>query len=81
MLRDLCRAGVDCVSTNGGPERQMGYKDIVASILAFILAIFIIAFIGKYLWNSSVPQLFTIARPVQSVWQIIALLILVSIFR
>ena len=81
MLRDLCRAGIDCVSTNEGPEQRLGYKDVVASILAFILAMFIIAFIGKYVWNSTLPQLFTFARPVQSCWQIIGLLILVSIFR
>jgi hypothetical protein len=63
------------------PEQRMGYKDIVASILAFILAMVIIGFVGRFLWNNSVAQLFTIARPVQSVWQIVALLILVSIFR
>ena len=81
MLRDLCRAGIDCVSTTDGPERRMGYKEIVASLLAFIVAMFIIAFIGKELWNSVVVQLFSIARPVQSYWQIIGLLILVSLFR
>ena len=81
MLRDLCRAGIDCVSTSPGPEQKMGYKDLVASILAFILAIFIIAFIGKTVWNSVMPQLFTVVRPVQSCWQIIGLLILVSLFR
>ena len=81
MLRDLCRAGIDCVSTNDGPERRMGYKEIVASLLAFIAAMFIIAFIGKFVWNSTMPQLFSIARPVQSYWQIIGLLILFSLFR
>ena len=80
MLKDLCRAGIDCVSTPG-PEQKMGYKDLVASILAFILAIFIIAFIGKYIWNMVMPQLFTFVRPVQNCGQIIGLLILVSIFR
>jgi len=81
MLKDLCRAGIDCVSTPDGPEQRMGYKDIVASILSLILAIFIIAFVGKYVWNSTMPQLFSFARPVQSCWQIIGLLILLSLFR
>ncbi len=81
MLRDLCRAGIDCVSTNDGPERRMGYKEIVASLLAFIAAMFIIAFVGGAIWNSTMPQLFTFARPVQSYWQIIGLLILFSLFR
>ena len=81
MLRDLCRAGIDCVSTPDGPEKRMGYREVIVSILAFILAIFIIAFIGKHIWNSVMPQLFTFARPVHSYWEIIGLLILVSLFR
>lgn len=81
MLRDLCRAGMDCVSSEPGPEKRAGYKELVVSILAFIIAMFIIAFIGRFLWNNSMVQLFTCVRPVQSVWQIIALLILVSLFR
>jgi len=64
-----------------GPEKHMGYKDIVATILAFILALIIIGFIGKFLWNNSMAQLFTVVRPVQSPMQIIALLILLSLFR
>ena len=81
MLRDLCRAGIDCVSTSVGPEQRLGYKDMVASLLALIIGIFIIAFIGKYVWNAVMPQLFTFARPVHSCWEIIGLLILVSLFR
>ena len=81
MLKDLCRAGIDCVSTPDGPEQRLGYKDIVASILSLMLAIFIIAFVGRAIWNATMPQLFTFARPVQSVWQIIGLLILLSLFR
>jgi hypothetical protein len=81
MLRDLCRAGMDCVSSEPGPEKRAGYKELVVSILAFIIAMFIIAFIGRFLWNNSVVQLFTCVRPVHSVWQIIALLLLVSLFK
>jgi hypothetical protein len=81
MLRDICKAGLSCVSSQPGPEQQTGYKDLVASILAFILAIFIIAFVGKMLWNSTLVPLFTVVRPVQSCWQIVGLLILVSLFR
>jgi hypothetical protein len=62
-------------------HRQETYKNLVASLLAFVIAILILSFVGKYLWNSSVAELFTFARPVQSVWQIIALMLLMSIFR
>ena len=81
MLRDLCRAGIDCVSTADGPEKRMGYREVVVSVLAFILAIFIIAFVGRILWNMTMPHLFTFARPVHSYSEMIGLLLLVSLFR
>jgi len=81
MLTDLCRAGVECFADAPGPEKRNTYKDVVASLLAFLVAVFIIACVGKYLWNMTMPQLFTFARPVQSCWQIIAFLILLSLFR
>jgi hypothetical protein len=62
-------------------QRHESYKSVVASLLSLVLAISIVAFVGKYLWNVSVAELFTFARPVQSVWQIIALMLLFSLFR
>jgi hypothetical protein len=64
-----------------GSNRQETYKTLVASLLSFVFAILILSFVGKYLWNCSVAELFTFARPVQSVWQIISLMLLLSIFR
>lgn len=83
MLRDLCLAGVECMSDMSGSTtvRRDMYKGLVASILSLIIAITIIAFVGKWLWNNSVAELFTIVRPVRSVWQIIALMLLVGLFR
>ena len=81
MLQGLCLAGVECMTDMSGSQRQESYKNVVASLLAFVIAILILSFVGKYLWNSSVAELFTFARPVTSVWQIIALMLLMSIFR
>jgi len=81
MLQGLCLAGVECMTDMSGSNRQESYKNVVASLLAFVIAILILSFVGKYLWNASVAELFTFARPVQSVWQIIALMLLMSLFR
>lgn len=80
MLKDLCRAGIGCMSDMSGLKKEM-YKEVVASILALILSLLIIAFVGKFLWNNTVAELFTFARPVQSVWQIIGLLIFISLVK
>ncbi len=81
MLRDLCRAGVEGMADMSGSGRYQMYKELVASILSLVISIAIIAFVGKFLWNTTVAELFTIVRPVRSVWQIIGLMLLMALFR
>jgi hypothetical protein len=81
MIKDLCRAGVECMTDMSGSGKKDMYRDVVASIMALLLSILIVAFIGKYLWNTTVAELFTFARPVQSVWQIIGLMLFISLLR
>lgn len=83
MLKEICRAGVEGMTDMSGSTagRREIYKELVAQILALVIAITIIAFVGKWLWNNSVAELFTFARPVRSVWQIIALMLFLSLMR
>ncbi len=83
MLRELCRAGVEGMTDMSGSTagRREIYKDVIASILSLILAILIVAFVGKWLWNTTVAELFTFVRPVRSVWQIIGLMIFISLIK
>jgi uncharacterized membrane protein YgaE (UPF0421/DUF939 family) len=64
-----------------GPGKKELYKELVASILALILAIVIVSLVGKFLWNTTVAELFTVVKPVRSAWQIIGLMLLLSLFR
>jgi hypothetical protein len=83
MLKELCRAGVEGMTDMSGSTagRREIYKELAAQIIALVVAITIIAFVGKWLWNNSVAELFTFARPVRSVWQIIALMLFLSLMR
>jgi hypothetical protein len=82
MLKDLCRAGVEGMTDMpGSNSRRDLYKEVVASLLALALSILIVAFIGKWLWNTTVAELFTFVRPVRSIWQLIGLMIFVSLFK
>jgi hypothetical protein len=81
MIKDLCRAGIGCMTDMSGPGKKDMYMDVVAAIMALLLSIVIVAFVGKYLWNTTVAELFTFARPVQSVWQIIGLMLFVSLVK
>jgi ABC-type antimicrobial peptide transport system permease subunit len=81
MIKDLCRAGIGCMTDMSGPGKKDMYMDVVAAIMALLLSIVIVAFVGKYLWNTTVAELFTFARPVQSVWQIIGLMLFISLVK
>ncbi len=60
-------------------DTRASYIELSAAILAFVASVVIMAFIGKWLWNSIVVDLFTIARPVRSVWQVIGLAVFVHL--
>lgn len=83
MLKDLCRAGVEGMTDMSGSSssRREIYKDLIASILSLIIAVLIVAFVGKWLWNTTVAELFTFVRPVRSVWQIIGLMLFISLIQ
>lgn len=83
MLKDLCRAGVEGMSDVSGSAagRRDTYKELIASLLSLIIAVLIVAFVGKWLWNNSVVELFSFARPARSVWQIIALMLFWALIK
>ena len=82
-LQRACYAVVDGFTNMGAPDtkRREIYMELVASILSIFLSILVIAFVGKWLWNNSVVELIAVARPVHSVWQIIGLMIFISLIR
>jgi len=55
------------------------YSDAMAVILAFLLAVVIVSFVGLFLWNNSVVPLFEFARPAKSIFQILGLMIFLAI--
>jgi hypothetical protein len=74
MLSQCTRAIVEGMTTNTSSEsRRESYAAVTATILAFIVAIVLIAFIGQWLWNTVIIELFTFARPSHSVWMLIGL--------
>lgn len=63
------------------PKSKDTYADALAMIVAFVLAVVILAFIGKLLWNGVVTELFTFAKPARSFWQILGLMIFMNLIR
>ena len=61
--------------------RRDAYVDFAATFIAFLVALVIIAFVGKYLWNGVIVELFSFAKPARSFWQIVGLMIFVALMR
>ena len=67
------------VGTTSSEHRRNSYVDFLLVVFAFILALVILAFIGKYLWNNVVVDLISVAKPAKSFWQILGLMLLISL--
>jgi hypothetical protein len=85
MLASACKAMVDGFTNVPGPapdsRRRDMYVELIASILAFVIALVIIGLFGKLLWNGVVVELFSFAKPARSVWQLIGLMVFLALIR
>jgi hypothetical protein len=82
-LQSLVSAGLEAFTDMSGSDskRRDVYMELVSSILAFLLAIAIVSLVGKWLWNNVIIELFSVAKPAKSIWQILGLMIFVSLIR
>jgi hypothetical protein len=76
------RAAVEGFLDNASADqKRAAYVNFVSVLLSFLIALVILAFIGKYLWNGVIVDLFSFAKPAKSIWQILGLLIFVSLLH
>ena len=83
ILNSACKAMVEGFSSNSqDPARRRSiYTDLLATLFALILSLVILGFVGKLLWNNVIIELFSIAKPARSFWQILGLMIFVSLIN
>ena len=73
-------AAVEGFMDQGNAEhRRRAYMGFVSVILSYIVSIVVLSFVGKLLWNGVVVDLFTFAKPARSIWQILGLMIFISL--
>jgi len=80
-ITSACRAAVEGFADTAPNVKREVYADTVASLLAFVLAFLIVAFVGKLLWNNIIVELFSFARPAKSFWQVIGLMIFLALIK
>jgi hypothetical protein len=81
LVQSACRSAVEGFSDVPPVRKREVYADTLATLLAFVLAIILLAFVGKLLWNNVVVDLFEFAKPARSFWQILGLMVFVSLIR
>ena len=80
LIGGFAKAAAEGFMDQGNAEhRRRAYMEFVSIILTYILAIVILSFVGKLLWNGVVVDLFSFAKPARSIWQILGLMIFVSL--
>ena len=80
-ITSACRAAVEGFVDSAPNEKREIYAASIAAVLSFFIALAIVAFVGKLLWNNVVVELFSIARPAKSIWSIVGLMIFINLIR
>ena len=79
-LSSVCKAAIEgFTGSSDSKEKRNAYVEFLSFFLSFLLAMIILGFAGKLLWNEVVVELFTVAKPAKSVWHIIGLMIFVAL--
>ena len=84
VVTQMVNAIVEGYTNPGGTEAYKpppAYSEALAAILALIISLIIIAFVGLWLWNYSVVPLFEFARPAKSIFQILGLMVFVALIH
>jgi hypothetical protein len=79
LLTSATRAGLEGFVNPDSAAMKESSVEFVSVLLSFVIALVILAFIGKLLWNSVIVDLFTFARPAKSFWQILGLYLFTSL--
>jgi hypothetical protein len=82
LIGKACEAFVNGMAATPGAEKvqeRYSWVSFVAAIIAFVIVLLILAFIGKYLWKNSIVPLVSVARPAASALQILGLYVFVAL--
>jgi hypothetical protein len=85
VLKETLQTAINSALTNSNTKEGMNGvsswngSEALASFIVLIIIILFILIIGKFLWNVVLCRLLTIAKPADSIWQILGLAILLNL--
>ena len=51
-------------------------SELIGSLIMTVLSLLLLLLVGEYLWNRVLVKVVTVVKPVNSVWQILGLVLL-----
>jgi hypothetical protein len=60
-------------------HRQGGNAAIMSFFIVYIAVYLLLMLFGQFLWNNYIVEMFSVARPVSSIWHLVALAIVVKL--
>lgn len=81
VLQSACRASIEGFSDNNQNAKREIYADSIATLLAFVAAFIILAFVGKLLWNNVIVDMISIAKPIRSFWSVLGLMLFLNLIK
>jgi hypothetical protein len=75
------RIAVEGFADTTPAQKKEVYADGLSMILAFVISLVILAFVGKLLWNGVIVSLFSFAKPATSFMQIVGLMFFIALIR
>lgn len=81
MIGAACQAAVEGFVSGSADARRDAYVEFASIVLAYVISIVIIGFVGKLLWNNIIVDLVSVAKPAKSFWQLIGLMVFISLIR
>jgi hypothetical protein len=81
IVGTAARVAVEGFADTTPAQKKEVYADGLSVILAFVISLIILAFVGKLLWNGVVVELFSFAKPAKSFMQIVGLMFFIALIR
>jgi hypothetical protein len=80
VIESVVRSGIEgFVNPEDSKSQKDAYVGLASSIIAFLIALALLSLIGKLLWNGVVVKLISVARPADSILQILGLFVFTSL--
>jgi ABC-type Na+ efflux pump permease subunit len=84
MIKNIIHGVISNNNKEHFESRLQPLANALASLLAFLIVLVVLGFVGVFLWNNSIAGkgegangLFTTIKPANSIWQIICLYLLI----